>query len=81
MKNYILAFVLAVLVVLTGVTVRQSLAGPSSSGFGEVNTLTAIGGSPVPPIPKAAAIGGSPVPPIPKREAAIGGSPVPPIPK
>ncbi len=80
MKNYILAFVLAVLVVLTGVTVRQSLAGPSSSGFGEVNPLTAIGGSPMPPIPKAAAIGGSPMPPIPKA-AAIGGSPMPPIPK
>lgn len=80
MKNYILAFVLAVLVVLTGVTLRQSLAGPSSSGLGGVNNLTAIGGSPMPPIPKAAAIGGSPMPPIPKA-AAIGGSPMPPIPK
>jgi hypothetical protein len=78
-KNYFLAFVLAVLVVLSGVTLRQSVASTNSGHVGTDN-LMAIGGSPVPPIPKTAAIGGSPVPPIPKREA-IGGSPVPPIPK
>jgi hypothetical protein len=66
MKNYLLTFLLAVLVVLTGMTVRRAVAE--------------IGGSPVPLLPKAMAIGGSPVPPLPKA-MAIGGSPVPPLPK
>lgn len=48
MKNYLLVFLLALLVVLTGVTLRRSVAG--------------IGGSPVPFPPPAVAIGGSPVP-------------------
>ena len=76
MKNYFLTFVLAVLVVLTGMTLRRSVANATQSGFAGQNNLVAIGGSPTPPIPKA--IGGSPTPPIPK---AIGGSPTPPIPK
>ena len=80
MKNYVLALALAGLIVLTGATLRQSIAGPSGSSAGEANNLTAIGTSPVPPIPKALAIGTSPVPPIPKA-AEIGTSPVPPIPK
>lgn len=67
MKNYFLTCVLAVLVVLTGVSLKQSVAG--------------IGGSPVPPVPPSStAIGGSPVPPVPPSLMGIGGSPVPPVP-
>ena len=68
MKNYFLTFVLAVLVVLTGVSLKQSVAG--------------IGGAPVPPTPSGLmAIGGAPVPPTPKSNLAIGGAPVPPTPQ
>lgn len=49
MKNYFLAFVLAVLVVLTAVSLRRSVVG--------------IGGDPV-PTGYASAIGGDPVPTI-----------------
>ena len=67
MKNYFLSFALAVVVVLTGVSLKQTVAG--------------IGGSPVPPTPPSLmAIGGSPVPPTPPSVRAIGGSPVPPTP-
>lgn len=76
MKNYFLTFVLAVLVVLTGLTLRRTVANASQPGVSTQNALVAIGGSPTPPIPSA--IGGSPTPPIP---SAIGGSPTPPIPK
>ncbi len=62
MKNYFLSFVLAVLVVLTGVSLKQSVAG--------------IGGAPVPMPPNATGIGGAPVP-MPPNAAAIGGAPVP----
>ena len=49
MKNFFLAFLLALLVVLSSVTIRQSFAG--------------IGGSPMPlPPTKALGIGGSPMP-------------------
>jgi len=50
MKNYLLAFLLALLVVLTGMSLRRSVAG--------------IGGSPPPMPPNAVGIGGSP-PPMP----------------
>jgi hypothetical protein len=62
MKNYLLTFVLALLVVLTGMTVRRAVAG--------------IGGSPVPLPPNVTGIGGSPVP-LPPNVTGIGGSPVP----
>jgi hypothetical protein len=62
MKNYLLAFLLALLVVLTGMSLRRSAAG--------------IGGSPVPMPPNAIGIGGSPVP-MPPNATGIGGSPVP----
>lgn len=60
MKNYFLAFILAVLVVLSSVSVRRSVAG--------------IGGSPIPLPPKgevvdALGIGGSPIP-LPPKQAA-----------
>ena len=67
MKNYFLTFALAVLVVLTGVSLKQSVA--------------AIGGAPVPPSPPSMmAIGGAPVPPSPPSVMSIGGAPVPPSP-
>lgn len=78
MKNYFLSFVLAVLVVLTGLTLRHSVANASQSGSAGQNNLAAIGGSPTPPLPQAVAIGGSPTPPLPQ---AIGGSPTPPLPQ
>ena len=76
MKNYFLAFVLAVLVVLTGMTLRRSVANVAQPGSAGQDRLVAIGGTPTPPIPSA--IGGTPTPPIP---SAIGGTPTPPIPK
>jgi hypothetical protein len=65
MKNYFLTCALAVLVVLTGVSLKRSMAG--------------IGGSPIPPVPPSLAIGGSPIPPVPPS-LGIGGSPIPPVP-
>jgi len=62
MKNYLLALVLALLVVLTGMTLRRSAAG--------------IGGAPVPLPPAAVHIGGAPVP-LPPAALHIGGAPVP----
>ncbi len=76
MKNYFLALVLAVLVVLTGLTLRHSVANAGQSSSAGQNNLVAIGGTPAPPIPQA--IGGTPAPPIPE---AIGGTPAPPIPE
>ncbi len=48
MKNYVLTFVLALLVVLTGMTVRRSVVG--------------YGGAPVPLPPSVTGYGGAPVP-------------------
>jgi hypothetical protein len=79
MKNYFLTFVLAVLVVLTGLTLRHSVANATQSGLAQ-NNLTAIGGTPAPPLPQAVAIGGTPAPPLPQA-AAIGGTPAPPLPQ
>jgi hypothetical protein len=62
MKNYILAFLLALLVVLSAVTLRRSVAR--------------IGGSPIPWPPNAVGIGGSPIP-WPPNAVGIGGSPIP----
>jgi hypothetical protein len=61
MKNYGLTFLLALAVVLTSASLRQSVA--------------AVGGSPVPMPPTVAAVGGSPVPMPPTT--SVGGSPVP----
>ena len=62
MKNYILSFLLALLVVMTSMSLRRSVAG--------------IGGAPVPIPPNVVGIGGAPVP-IPPNVAGIGGAPVP----
>ncbi len=72
MKNFFLAFLLALLVVLSSASIRQSVVG--------------IGGSPMPMPPKqmvAVGIGGSPMPMPPKQMVAvgIGGSPMPMPPK
>ncbi len=50
MKNLLLAFLLALLVVLSSMTLRRSVAGVDKSSSSRPN-LVAIGGSPLPPIP------------------------------
>jgi len=55
MKNYFLTFALAVLVVLTGVSLKRSVAG--------------IGGAPPPMPPPGVSIGGAP-PPMPPPGAS-----------
>jgi hypothetical protein len=62
MKNFSLALLLALLVVLSSVSLRRSVAG--------------IGGAPVPLPPGAVHIGGAPVP-LPPGAVHIGGAPVP----
>jgi hypothetical protein len=49
-KNLILTFLLALLVVVTAISVRRAVAGNATSA-GQKATLVAIGGSPVPPTP------------------------------
>lgn len=77
MRNYILTFVLAVLVVLASVSLRRMLTA-NSVDVNSAATLVAIGPSPAPIPPRGMfAIGPSPAP-IPPREAmAIGPSPAP----
>ncbi len=87
MRNYFLAFALAVLVVLAGISLRSATGGSAALGIGGspvplphkmaigVNPPSlGIGGSPV-PLPQRMGIGGSPVP-LPHK-MGIGGSPVP----
>lgn len=62
MKSYGLTFLLALAVVLTSASLRQSVA--------------AIGGAPVPVPPDVTSIGGAPVP-VPPDVTSIGGAPVP----
>jgi hypothetical protein len=75
MKNYILTFLLAVLVVLASVSLRRAIAangvGPTDAGV-----VLAIGPGPVPIPPTKVAIGPGPVP-IPPSKVAIGPGPVP----
>ncbi len=51
MKKYILTFVLALLVVLTGMTLRRSVAGIGTASMAPASPSLAIGTSPVPPFP------------------------------
>jgi len=51
MKNLVLTFLLALLVVLTCVSIRRMVAGTATSA-GQKPALVAIGGAPVPPFPK-----------------------------
>jgi len=63
-KTYLLAFLLALLVVLSSVTMRRSVAG--------------IGGTPAPMPPMSAlGIGGTPAPMPPMSALGIGGTPAP----
>ncbi|MGD0010669.1 MAG: hypothetical protein ABSE93_19260 [Terriglobia bacterium] len=50
MKNLVLTFLLALLVVLTCVSIRRMLGG-NSTFAGQNSALVAIGTSPVPPPP------------------------------
>jgi len=79
MKNLALTFLLALLVVVTAISVRRMVAGTSTAP-GDVLSLVAIGTDPVPlpPPGKLAAIGTDPVPlPPPHKLATIGTDPVP----
>jgi hypothetical protein len=84
MKNLILTFLLALLVVLTAISVRRMVAGTATAA-GQSPTLVAIGTDPVPlPPHKLAAIGTDPVPLPPHKPnklVAIGTDPVPLPPK
>jgi heme/copper-type cytochrome/quinol oxidase subunit 4 len=50
MKNFVMTFVLALLVVLTCVAIRRMVVGNVTS-TGQAPTVVAIGTSPVPPWP------------------------------
>ncbi len=50
MKNLVLAFLLALLVVLSSMTLRRSVAGVDRSSSSRPK-LVAIGGDPMPPLP------------------------------
>ena len=50
MKNLILTCLLALLVVVTAISVRRMLGGTAAFA-GQKPALVALGGSPVPPIP------------------------------
>jgi hypothetical protein len=50
MKNLVLTFLLALLVVLTCVSIRRMVGGYATSTT-ERPTMVAIGGAPVPPFP------------------------------
>ena len=77
MKNLILTFCLAVLVVVTAISVRRMVAGTATDA-GQSLTLVAIGTDPVPlPPHKLVAIGTDPVPLPPHKLMAIGTDPVP----
>ncbi len=53
MKNYLLTFLLSLLVVWAAVSVRRTVAGVGASSTHQAK-LVAIGGEPTPPIPPAA---------------------------
>lgn len=60
MKNYLLAFLLALLIVLSGASLRKGVAGQGGLG---------IGSSPIPLPPTAVGIGSSPIPLPPTSQA------------
>jgi hypothetical protein len=64
MKNLVLTFVLALLVVLTCVNIRRMVAGTATSA-GQKPTVVAIGPEPYPPLPAGLTIGPEPYPPLP----------------
>ena len=68
MKNYLLAFLLALLVVLTGMSLRRSVAGIGTSPVPMPPNAIGIGTMPAPMPPNAIGIGTSPVPMPPNRK-------------
>ena len=73
MKSLASTLLLALLVVLTSVSIRRMVGGiPTFAG--QTPVLVGIGPEPVPPL--RAAIGPEPVPPL---RSAIGPEPVPPL--
>ncbi len=77
MKNLVLTFLLALLVVLTAISVRRVFAGNATFAAQRPN-LVAIGGEPIPLPPRpTGAIGGEPIPLPPRPTGAIGGEPIP----
>jgi len=50
MKNLVLTFVLALLVVVTAISIRRMVTATATVA-GKTPTLVAIGGDPVPPVP------------------------------
>ncbi len=55
MKNYVLTFLLALLVVLTGMNLRRSVVGLAGAPVPLPASVTGFGGAPVPPFPPAMA--------------------------
>jgi hypothetical protein len=76
MKNLVLTFLLALLVVATAMSLRRTVAGTAPSG-GQGSTLIAIGTGPV-PYPPPQSIGTGPVPYPPKHSIGTGPVPYPP---
>lgn len=62
MKNYFLTFLLALLVVLTSMSLRQAAAGIGTSPAPMPPNVIGIGTSPAPMPPNAIGIGTSPAP-------------------
>lgn len=78
MKSYILTFVLAVLVVLASLVLRQSVYGTATNAVGSNNPSVAIGPGPFPYPPSSKlAIGPGPFPYPPSSRVAIGPGPFP----
>lgn len=75
MKNYILTFLLAVLVVLASVSLRKTFAATGSVTTNAAS-LVAIGPAPMPFPPGKVAIGPAPMP-FPPGKVAIGPAPMP----
>ena len=80
MKNLVLTFLLAFLVVVTVISVRRMVAG-SAAVTGQGPILMAIGTDPVPPFPPPGVVGGNATETGRKPAVvAIGTDPVPPFP-
>jgi hypothetical protein len=62
MKNYVLTFLLAVLIVLTSTGLRQAFAGIGTSPAPMPPNVIGIGTSPAPMPPNVIGIGTSPAP-------------------
>ncbi len=61
MKNFVVTFLLALLVVLASASLRRAVAGIGGAPVPMPKAKMSIGGAPV-PMPKAMGIGGAPVP-------------------